>query len=53
MSDEDDLDGLEVYVCMVCGHEGHPDKFGKFCPGCGTDLDELEAEMSDLREGNQ
>lgn len=38
---DDDMD--EVYVCMVCGHEDHPDKFGQFCPECGTDLDELEA----------
>src|SRR5690625_627937 len=33
----------EVYVCMRCGHEGHPDEFGVYCPKCGTDLDELEA----------
>lgn len=35
----------EVYVCQACGHEDHPDKFGKYCPACGIDLDELEAEM--------
>ena len=41
---DDDLDGLEIYVCQCCGHEDHPDRFGKYCPRCGTDLDELEAE---------
>lgn len=35
----------EVYVCAVCGHEDHPDRFGKYCPKCGTDLDKLEAEL--------
>jgi rubrerythrin len=35
----------EFYNCPVCGHEDHADKFGKHCPACGTDLDELEAEM--------
>lgn len=35
----------EIYVCQACGHEDHPDKFGKFCPGCGTDLDDLEADL--------
>jgi anaerobic ribonucleoside-triphosphate reductase len=33
----------EIYVCMSCGYENHADKFGNFCPACGTDLDELES----------
>lgn len=33
----------DIYVCMSCGYESNADKFGKFCPKCGTDLDELEA----------
>lgn len=32
----------EVYVCMSCGCEDDPDKFGKYCPSCGVDLDDLE-----------
>lgn len=39
---DEKLDTDEVYVCQVCGHEDHPDKFGRYCPGCGTDLDELD-----------
>ncbi|HSH42546.1 MAG TPA: hypothetical protein VK973_10535 [Arenicellales bacterium] len=39
----------EIYVCMVCGHEDHPDRFGKYCPRCGTDLDELEKEIPEGR----
>lgn len=39
------MDDDEIYVCQVCGHEDHTDRFGKLCPACGTDLDELEAEM--------
>lgn len=38
----DDDESLEFYGCPVCGYEAHPDEFGKFCPKCGTDLDELE-----------
>lgn len=38
-----------VYVCQACGHEDDPDKFGKYCPACGSDLDELEA---DSRQGS-
>lgn len=34
----------EFYVCMVCDYEAHPDKFGRYCPSCGTDLDELDRE---------
>lgn len=34
-----------IYVCQVCGYEDDPDKFGKYCPACGTDLDELEAKL--------
>lgn len=37
----------EFYVCQSCGHEGHPDQFGKNCPACGVDLDELEASAAD------
>jgi hypothetical protein len=40
MSLEDDE---PMYVCLCCGHEDDPDKFGKYCPECGTDLDEAEA----------
>ncbi|MGO3701158.1 hypothetical protein ACTXK7_07300 [Vreelandella alkaliphila] len=36
----------EVYVCQSCGHEDDPDRFGKYCPACGVDLDELEAEVN-------
>lgn len=32
-----------IYVCVVCGCEDDPDKFGKYCPACGCDLDEVEA----------
>lgn len=32
----------DIYVCQVCGHEDHPDRFGRVCPRCGTDLDEGE-----------
>jgi len=39
------MDEEEIYVCQACGHEDHADKFGKHCPACGADLDELEAEM--------
>lgn len=50
MSEDD-----EIYVCQSCGHEDHPDRFGKYCPSCGVDLDELEAELSgrttDAEEG--
>ena len=35
-------DDGEFYCCPCCGHEDHPDKFGKFCPSCGTDLDQFE-----------
>lgn len=42
----------EVYVCQVCGEEGDPDKFGKYCPGCGTDLDELERELEETTNQN-
>lgn len=38
----DEHDEPPVYVCQSCGHEDDPDKFGQFCPMCGTDLDELE-----------
>lgn len=34
-----------IYVCQCCGHEDDPDKFGRYCPGCGVDLDELEADL--------
>lgn len=37
------MDDEEIYVCQACGHEDHADKFGKHCPACGADLDELEA----------
>lgn len=39
------MDEEEVYVCMSCGYEAHPDKFGTHCPKCGVDLDELEREI--------
>ena len=48
------MDEEEIYVCPACGHEDHADKFGKYCPACGVDLDELEAEVkafSDQPEG--
>ena len=35
-----------VYVCLSCGFEGDPDLFGKLCPNCGVDLDELEEDLS-------
>lgn len=35
-----------VYVCQLCGYEGHPDEFGQFCPMCRADLDELEGEAT-------
>lgn len=38
-----------LYVCVVCGHEDDPDRFGQYCPVCGTDLDELEAEQRKSR----
>lgn len=38
-----EFDDEEFYVCQACGHEDHPDKFGKHCPACGVDLDDLEA----------
>lgn len=41
----DPHDDDEVYVCQVCGNEDHPDAFGQFCPACGCDLDELEADQ--------
>lgn len=37
----DEADEL-FFVCMTCGYEDHPDKFGRFCPKCGTDLEEDE-----------
>lgn len=46
MSDTDE----EVYVCQVCGHEDDPDRFGRYCPACGTDLDELEAELEKCKD---
>lgn len=33
------------YVCLSCGHEDDPDAFGRYCPACGTDLDELENDL--------
>lgn len=41
MNNEDD----EFYVCPVCGNEDHPDFFGKNCPKCGVNLDEVEEEL--------
>lgn len=41
----------EFYVCPTCGHEDHPDKFGTYCPSCGENLDELEAEL--LKEDSE
>jgi rubrerythrin len=35
----------ELYVCPVCGHEDYADKFGKYCPKCDSDLDEVEEEL--------
>lgn len=35
-------DDGDVYVCQVCGHEDDPDRFGRYCPECGADLDELD-----------
>lgn len=35
------------YVCLSCGHEDDPDAFGRCCPACGTDLDELENDNQD------
>lgn len=42
--DFEEVPDEEFYSCQVCGEEGHADRFGKYCSGCGTDLDELEAE---------
>lgn len=39
--DDDDF----FYVCQSCGHEDGPDSFGRYCPACGTDLDELENDL--------
>lgn len=40
----------EIYVCQSCGYEDHPDKFGKYCPKCGADLDELETVLNSNKE---
>jgi len=42
----------EFYVCQSCGHEAHADKFGKNCPSCGTDLDDLEAALQPDTKSN-
>jgi len=42
------MDSDEFYVCQSCGHEDDADYFGRYCPNCGVDLDELE---DDLVEG--
>lgn len=34
-----------IYVCQSCGHEDDPDVFGRYCPACGADLDELENDL--------
>lgn len=44
------MDEEEIYVCLACGHEDYPDKFGKHCPSCSADLDELEAEMQTVSQ---
>ena len=41
---EENYETEEIYTCLYCGHEDRADKFGKYCPYCGTDLDELEKE---------
>lgn len=44
------MDEEEIYICLACGHEDHVDKFGKQCPACGVDLDDLEAEMQTVSQ---
>lgn len=43
----------EFYVCQSCGHEAHADKFGKYCPSCGTDFDDLDAELQSVSMSNE
>lgn len=33
---DDDLD--PIWVCVVCGWEGDPDKVGSTCPKCGREI---------------
>ena len=40
----DPSDDDPVYVCICCGHEDDPDRFGRYCPNCNADLDEVEKE---------
>lgn len=42
----------EIYVCLSCGHEDDPDRFGRHCPRCDVDLDELEADLPQASKDN-
>ena len=42
----------EFYVCAHCGYDAGADRFGKYCPACGVDLDELEAEIAGILNDN-
>ena len=35
-----DHDDPVIHVCQSCGSEALEDQYGKYCPFCGTDVEE-------------